>query len=109
MKHYPLGQAKLEIVAENLVVSNISDSGLDGVSIHVDGNNNFEANFQPVTFEPGVVITSNLSGVDDYGRVKVVNQQTTYVDTEGLCRFAFNSNLLEKSKIKGSLRWRSRI
>lgn len=104
LKHYPLGQAKLEIIEENLIVSNISDSGLDGVSIHVDGSNDFEANFQEVTFEPGVVITSNLSGVDNYGRVKVINQQTTYVDSEGLCRFAFNSKLLgERAKLKALL------
>ena len=104
LKHYPLGQAKLEIIEGNLEISNISDSGLDGVSIHVDGNNNFEANFQPITFKPGVVITSNLSGVDNYSRVKVFNQQTTYVDSEGQCRFAFNSKLLgKKAKLKALL------
>jgi len=73
LKHYPIGNAQLNIVDGKLVVSNISDSGLDGVSIHTNGNNSFEMNLDPIDFEPGVVITQNLSGQDNYGRVKVVN------------------------------------
>src|SRR5699024_1614816 len=80
-------------------VSNIGDSGLDGVSIRTESNGKWEGSFTPVTISKGKGYTVNIIGRDGYDRIKTINQQaTTYIgmDKEYPIGFSFNSYLLSK-------------
>lgn len=62
-KIYPVGNAKLNIEGNTLRVSEISDTGLDGILINTDGNEKFTVNFGELASIPenkGVLKTSTL-------------------------------------------------
>ena len=99
LKHYPIGQAKLETTDKGLKVFNIGDSGLDGVSIRTEGNGEWEGSLSPIKITKERGCTVNLIGRDGYNRIKTINQQaTTYLgtDKEYPIGFSFNSYLLSK-------------
>lgn len=99
LQHYPIGDAKLEVTEKGLKVSNIGNSGLDGVSIRTEGNGQWEASLLPMEITKDKGCTVNLIGRDGYDRIKTLNQQaTTYmgIDKDYPVGFSFNSYLLSK-------------
>ncbi|MFY9353122.1 MAG: hypothetical protein WBI87_05390 [Bacteroidales bacterium] len=95
LKHYPLGEAKLEKIDDKLIVSNLTDSGIDGIAINTEGINEWELTFN--AFEIGKNNTFNLShfATDKNNRLKIIAQQSIYYDENtNKISFAFNSKLL---------------
>ena len=95
LKHYPLGEAKLEKIDDKLIVSTLTDSGIDGIAINTEGINVWELTFN--AFEIGKNNTFSLShfATDKNNRLKIIAQQSIYYDENtNKINFAFNSNLL---------------
>ncbi len=95
LKHYPLGEATLKEIDGKLIVSNITDSGIDGIAINTEGINEWSLNFK--AFEIGKNNTFNLShlATDNFNRLKVIAQQSIYYDENtNKISFAFNSKML---------------
>lgn len=96
LMHYAIGDAQLEVVKGQLIVSNIGDSGMDGVAIRTEGAAKFETEMIQQELSAGQSIYVSHVGVDNYGRVKTVGERAIYFDPiEGKTAFAFNSKLLE--------------
>lgn len=101
LKHYPIGQAELETTDKGLRISNIGNSGLDGVSIRTDGKEDLDISFLPQKMTPDKSYTFNLIGEDGFGRIKVLNQQSITLNPKEINSniLSFNSNLLSKKVI----------
>lgn len=97
LKHYPIGNAKVEIVKGKLVVSNIGDSGMDGVAIRTNGAGKFETAMEQQELSADQSIYVSHIGRDNYGRMKTVGERAIYFDPVlQKTAFAFNSKLLEE-------------
>jgi len=98
LRHYPIGDSKLELSEKGLLISNLGDSGLDGVSIRTKGINNWEASFLPIKMTEEKCYTYNLIGEDGYGRIKTMNQQavTFNPNQKDSNALSFNSYLLAR-------------
>ena len=97
LKHYPIGDAKIEIVKGKLKVSNIGDSGMDGVAIRTNGAAKFETALEQQELSADQSIYVSHMGRDNYGRIKTVGERAIYFDpVQQQTAFAFNSKLLEE-------------
>lgn len=98
LKHYPIGQAQLETTDKGLKISNIGDSGLDGVSIRTNGIEDLDISFLPQEMTNDKSYTFNLVGEDGFGRIKTMNQQSVTLnpDNKNSNLISFNSYLLSK-------------
>lgn len=98
LKHYPIGQAKLETTDKGLSISNIGDSGLDGVAIRTNGIEDLDISFLPQEMTNEKSYTFNLIGEDGFGRIKTMNQQsiTLNPNDKNSNLLSFNSYLLSK-------------
>lgn len=98
LKHYPIGDAALDITDKGLKVSKIGDSGLDGVSIRTNGIESLDISFLPLEMTSEKSYTFNLIGEDGFGRIKTMNQQaiTLNPDNKNSNLISFNSYLLSE-------------
>jgi hypothetical protein len=100
VKYYPLGQAELELTENSLKIKNLSDSGLDGIMIEVNGAENFNLDFKD--FQIGIDNSFNVShiGIDEWGRLKTLAQQSIYFNPNtNRVETAFNSRMSSKNGI----------
>jgi len=105
LTYYPIGAAQIEIVDGNLLVSNISNSGLDGVAVRTEGANSWQTSLQDISIEEGQEFYISHIGVDSSGRTKTLNEQVVAFNLEkGKTAIAANSKLMSKKfKIIGKL------
>lgn len=105
LKHYPLGDAILEVTNDKLVISNIGPSGFDGVSIDTEFNQNWHAQFESIELGEDKNSYIRLNGRDSLGRPKTKSELILYYDPSiEKVRIAVNSRLLpEEFQLIGSL------
>lgn len=100
IKYYPLGRAELELTEKSLKIRNLTDSGLDGIMIEVNGAEEFLLNFKD--FQIGIDNSLNVShlGIDEWGRLKTLGQQSIYFNPiKKRVETSFNSRLSSKKSI----------
>jgi len=99
LKHYALGNANLELIDDQLKVSNIGNSGCDGFSVLLHNVDRFEAQFKPFDISFGKSYSVTNFGRDSFGRNKVINQISVGAnEDEGFPIFiSVNSKLLPKN------------
>jgi len=96
-KYYALGEARLERVGNYVKLSNLTNSGLDGILIDVEGADEFELNFTPFEIKEGNSFNISHIGIDEWGRLKTIGQQTMYFNpSTKQVEIAMNSKLMSK-------------
>ncbi|MBA3900848.1 MAG: hypothetical protein H0X62_11675 [Bacteroidetes bacterium] len=83
LKHFPMGDAVLEISEEKLIISNISSSGFDGVSIDTEFNNNWNMFMQGIPFNNDSSVSLRFSGRDSRNRIKTKGELAISKTDEG--------------------------
>jgi len=96
--YYALGEARLERTESSLRLTNLTNSGLDGIIIDVDGADEFELNFTPFEIKERNSFNVSHIGIDEWGRLKTIGQQSIYFNPNTKqVEVAFNSRLLSKN------------
>jgi hypothetical protein len=100
LNYYPMGNVEIETTEQSIILKNFSNSGIDGILIDTGGVDDFVLNFKE--FQIGITNSFNVThfGVDEYGRLKALMQQTFYYNPKtNSVEVAFNSKLLAPSII----------
>lgn len=100
VKYYPLGEAELELTDTSLKIKNLTNSGIDGIMIDVNGAEDFVLDFKD--FQIGIDNSLNVShlGIDEWGRLKTLAQQSIYFNPDtNRVETSFNSRLSSKKGI----------
>jgi len=83
LKHYPLGDANLEIVDGKLSITNLSSSGFDGVLIDTESKGEWHLKFDPIEeLTAGQALSVQFLGVDNRNRVKTKGEIALSYNTE---------------------------
>ncbi len=98
LQHFPLGNAILENVGENLLVSNMSSCG-DGFSVKTPNIADWEVSISPFQLATGQGISYSLIGKDGFSRLETIGQASIFINANGQGAIAVNSKLMA-SKIK---------
>lgn len=98
LQHYPLGNAILENIGENLSVSNMSSCG-DGFLVRTPNIADWEVKINPFELAPGQAISYCLIGKDGFNRLETIGQASLFINENGQGSIAVNSKLMA-SKIK---------
>jgi hypothetical protein len=70
LKHFPKGDAKINLKNNGLHIENITPSGFDGVIVDTEFNDFLDVYFKEIELNEGSSISIRYSGRDDRGRVK---------------------------------------
>lgn len=100
VKYYPLGEAELELTDTSLKIKNLTNSGIDGIMIDVNGAEDFVLDFKD--FQIGIDNSLNVShlGIDEWDRLKTLAQQSIYFNpVTNRVETSFNSRLSSKKGI----------
>jgi|SRR5690625_2696932 len=100
LKYYPLGKAELESTETSIKIKNLTNSGIDGIMIDVNGAEDFVLNFKD--FQIGIDNSLNVShlGIDEWGRLKTLAQQSICFNPKtNRVETSFNSRLSSKKGI----------
>lgn len=103
----PLGKGKLKREKNSIQIENLSNSGLNGVAINVNGVESHQFQFKGINVDKENSVNISSFGLDTYGRLKCVGQQSFYYSPKhGGIMYAVNSKMLPKrisliGKIKG--------
>lgn len=98
LQHYPLGNAILENIGENLSVSNMSSCG-DGFLVRTPNITDWEVKINPFELTPGQAISYCLIGKDGFNRLETIGQASLFINENGQGSIAVNSKIMA-SKIK---------
>lgn len=84
LKHFPRGDARLNIENGKLKVSNFSDSGFDGVIIDTEFNKNWDIYFEEISLRSTETISIRYSGRDSKQRVKTMGEVALFSNNSKL-------------------------
>ena len=97
LQHFPLGNAQMHKQAQNLVITNIGSSGIDGFAVQLPDSENWEVNYEDINIQQDTAITVTYKGLDGLGRLKTIAEASTCFDVNrgqgGVC---LNSRLLSE-------------
>ena len=96
LKHYPLGDATLELNGDNLVLNANSDIG-DGLTVDIAEYSDWELKFDNHELSNNQSINTSLIGVDGFNRIKTIGQTSIFINQEGRGSLAVNSKLMGKT------------
>lgn len=92
LEHFPLGNTNLNVINNDLIISNINQVG-EGVIINNANINDWEVEFNPINIENGKSITLSLFGKDSFNRIKVIGESSV-ANIDGNGSFCVNSKLM---------------
>ncbi|ROL57682.1 hypothetical protein D9V84_02875 [Bacteroidetes/Chlorobi group bacterium Naka2016] len=94
----PLGSAQLNINEQgHLIVSNIGNSGLDGLLVINNDNNSIDVYHQPIVLNNESVVRVSFLGKNSLNQVATYFEEITWIDTSNQrVQFGFNMGLLPK-------------
>lgn len=96
LKHYPLGDAELNVIDNQLHVTKISKSGFDGVQIDTNKSKTWDLKMSAVNLDKGDSINIRYLGMDLENRTKVKGE-LALTESNGQIQVVVNSWLLPKT------------
>lgn len=96
LKHYPIGNAQLQVENDKLTVSGMSECS-DGVMVSTSGTkiSKIVSRFQNLQVDQNKRLSITFNGLDGKNRYKTLEQAITYFDQDkGEIAYGWNSRLL---------------
>lgn len=97
--HFPKGNAEIEIVNNQMIISNLKDSS-DGVIINTNGVSGMEISMQPHEIKPDEVFGATFNIKDGMGRMKTMAQWAITPNKDGKYAFLMVNSRLEGKNIQ---------